>query len=68
MDEKGHLHVIQGVVPSITNLPREGCRFAHRIPWIPAEAHEADPVLHQVGEDHWVRCTCHEHFYFPEEA
>lgn len=68
VDEKGHLHVIQGVVPSITNLPREGCRFAHRIPWIPAEAHEANPVLHQVGEDHWVRCTCYEHFYFPEEA
>ncbi|WP_143605913.1 oligopeptide/dipeptide ABC transporter ATP-binding protein, partial [Streptobacillus notomytis] len=27
------LHVIHGTVPSLKNLPREGCRFRYRIPW-----------------------------------
>lgn len=67
-DATGELHVIQGVVPPITQLPRTGCRFAHRIPWIAQEAHEENPGLHEVAENHWVRCSCHEHFYFPEEV
>ncbi|MDE1548028.1 ABC transporter ATP-binding protein [Jeotgalibaca caeni] len=66
--ESEELHVIQGTVPSLKNLPRKGCRFAARIPWIPAEAHEANPTLHQVAPDHFVRCTCHEHFHFEGEA
>lgn len=61
------LHVIEGSVPSITKLKRTGCRFADRIPWIPADAHEENPTLHEVSPGHFVRCTCHEHFYFPEE-
>ncbi len=69
VDEKtGELHVIQGVVPPLSRLPREGCRFAPRIPWIDEEAHEANPTLHEVEPGHFVRCTCHEHFYFPEEV
>ncbi|SEP57609.1 peptide/nickel transport system ATP-binding protein [Ignavigranum ruoffiae] len=67
-NQSGELHVIQGVVPTITKLPRTGCRFAPRIPWIPAEAHEENPVLHEVLPGHFVRCTCHEHFFFPEEG
>lgn len=66
-DETGELHVIQGVVPSITNLPRTGCRFAHRIPWITEDQHEEHPQLHEVSPGHFVRCTCYQHFYFPEE-
>lgn len=66
--ESEELHVIQGTVPSLKNLPRQGCRFAARIPWIPAEAHEAKPTLHEVAPDHFVRCTCHEHFHFEGEA
>lgn len=61
------LHVIQGIVPSLQNLPRKGCRFAARIPWIDESVHEADPVLHEVEPGHFVRCTCHSHFYFPDE-
>lgn len=61
------LQVIQGLVPSLINLPREGCRFAPRIPWIPAEAHEADPKLHEIAPGHFVRCTCWQHFYFQSE-
>lgn len=66
--ESEELHVIEGTVPSLKNLPRTGCRFASRIPWIPAEAHEGHPTLHEVSPNHFVRCTCHEHFHFEGEA
>ncbi|MER2040924.1 ABC transporter ATP-binding protein [Desemzia incerta] len=66
-DENKELHVIQGTVPSLPKLPRKGCRFAPRIPWIPAEAHEEDPVLHEVAPNHFVRCTCYKHFHFEGE-
>ncbi|HAM80796.1 ABC transporter ATP-binding protein [Ornithinibacillus bavariensis] len=67
-EEQDQLHVIQGIVPSLQNLPREGCRFAARIPWIDASAHEANPELHEVQPGHFVRCTCYKHFNFPEES
>ena len=62
------LHVIQGIVPSLKNLPRKGCRFAARIPWINDSAHEGNPELHEVTPGHFVRCTCHKHFYFPDDS
>lgn len=69
MDEsQEHLHVIQGSVPSLENLPRTGCRFASRIPWIPAEAHEENPVMHEVSPGHNVRCTCWQDFHFEGEG
>lgn len=61
------LHVIEGVVPSLKQMPRKGCRFAPRIPWIPAEDHEENPVLHEVQPGHFVRCTCYKHFHFKDE-
>ncbi|MGY3749976.1 ABC transporter ATP-binding protein [Vagococcus acidifermentans] len=61
------LHVIEGVVPSLKNMVREGCRFAPRIDWIPAEAHEENPTLHEVEPEHFVRCTCYKHFHFRNE-
>lgn len=67
-DVKEELHVIQGVVPSLQNLPRTGCRFAARIPWIEDSAHEASPELHEISPGHYVRCTCYKDFYFPEQA
>lgn len=66
--ESQDLHVIQGTVPSLKNLPRVGCRFASRIPWIPAGDHEENPTLHEIAPNHFVRCTCHEHFHFEGEA
>ncbi|BDD39430.1 MULTISPECIES: ABC transporter ATP-binding protein [Streptococcus] len=66
--EGADLHVIEGIVPPITKMLRKGCRFAPRIPWIGAEAHEENPSMHEVGPDHFVRCTCHESFYFEGEA
>lgn len=66
-NEQDELHVIQGTVPSLQNLPRTGCRFADRIPWIDASEHEENPTLHEVAPNHFVRCTCWEHFHFPEQ-
>ncbi|GGC91658.1 ABC transporter ATP-binding protein [Enterococcus wangshanyuanii] len=65
--KNSQLHVIEGVVPSLSKLPRTGCRFAPRIPWIPEAAHEETPVLHEVAENHFVRCTCYQHFQFRDE-
>ncbi|KWY28674.1 hypothetical protein AS233_04360, partial [Enterococcus faecium] len=61
------LHVIEGVVPSLKNMPRKGCRFAPRIPWIPASDHEEEPILHEVAPNHLVRCSCYKHFHFRDE-
>ncbi|SHG25799.1 ABC transporter ATP-binding protein [Ornithinibacillus halophilus] len=67
-EAKSKLHVIQGIVPSLQNLPREGCRFAPRIPWIDESVHEEHPSLHEVAPGHFVRCTCYKHFEFPGES
>lgn len=61
------LHVIQGIVPALQNLPREGCRFKDRIPWIDDSEHDEHPELKEVAPGHFVRCSCYKHFYFPEE-
>jgi peptide/nickel transport system ATP-binding protein len=63
---KGQLHVIQGIVPPITNMPRNSCRFKGRISWIDEHEHEENPVLREVEPNHWVRCTCYKNFHFPQ--
>lgn len=65
--KKERLHVIQGIVPPLHKLPRRGCRFQPRISWIGADKHESDPKLREVEPGHWVRCTCYQHFYFPDD-
>lgn len=67
VDPKEKLHVIQGIVPSLQHLPRVGCRFKDRIPWIPEEDHEENPTLHEVEEGHFVRCTCYKNFYLESD-
>ena len=64
-DEK--LEIIQGMVPSLMKLPRQGCRFSSRIPWVPQSAHESNPQLHEVAPGHLVRCTCWKEFHFEDE-
>lgn len=66
-DDDDELHVIHGTVPSLQKLPRKGCRFAPRIPWIPEDSHEENPVLHEISPNHKVRCTCWKHFHFEGE-
>ena len=61
------LYVIQGMVPSLKNLPRQGCRFKARIPWISDEEHEENPTMHEVEHGHFVRCTCYKNFHFDEK-
>lgn len=62
------LHVIKGMVPSLEKLPRKGCRFKERIPWISDEEHEEESNLHEVSKGHFVRCTCWKNFYFENEV
>ncbi len=66
--QKSKLHVIQGIVPSLQYLPREGCRFSHRTPWVDEAIHEENPILHEVELGHFVRCTCHEKFQFSDNG
>jgi peptide/nickel transport system ATP-binding protein len=66
--QEERLHTIKGTVPSLKNMPRTGCRFALRTPWIPASAHEEDPQLREVSEGHFVRCICYKSFYFSDQA
>ncbi|MDI2589675.1 MULTISPECIES: ABC transporter ATP-binding protein [unclassified Psychrobacillus] len=65
--ENEKLQVIRGIVPSLTNLPRTGCRFSARIPWISEKMHEENPSMHEVSPGHLVRCTCWQHFDFQSE-
>ncbi|MBQ0140630.1 MAG: ABC transporter ATP-binding protein [Kurthia sp.] len=65
--ENDRLEVIRGMVPTLTKMPHSGCRFAPRIPWITDEAHESAPELHEIKENHFVRCTCWQTFHFEHE-
>ena len=58
------LNAIKGVVPTLLDMPRIGCRFSHRIPWIHESEHEANPKYHDVGFEHKVLCTCYKNFHF----
>lgn len=65
--ENDNLYVIDGMVPSLKNMPQKGCRFAPRVSWVPVSEHEEDPVMHEVEPGHEVRCTCYKNFKFPDE-
>ena len=61
------LNAIQGVVPTLREMPRTGCRFAPRIPWIAESDHEVTPTLQEIEPEHFVLCTCYTHFHFENE-
>jgi len=63
----GRLQTIRGTVPSLINLPRNGCRFAPRIPWINNASHEVNPTFNEVEPGHFVLCSCHKSFRFTPE-
>ncbi|MGB9792197.1 MAG: ABC transporter ATP-binding protein [Thermacetogeniaceae bacterium] len=46
----------QGEIPSPVNVP-PGCSFNTRCPLAKQECFERDPVMVQVGPDHFVRCN-----------
>jgi len=64
----GRLNAIKGVVPTLREMPRTGCRFAARIPWIPKYFHEETPTFHEVEPNHFVLCRCYEDFHFEGEV
>ena len=66
-DKLSRLNTIQGSVPTLASLPRTGCRFSSRIPWILPKQHEDDPKLREIRPGHLVRCTCYKDFKFEDE-
>jgi peptide/nickel transport system ATP-binding protein len=62
------LKAIKGSVPTLKYMPRMGCRFSARTPWMPEEIHEENPTFHEVSAGHKVLCTCYQRFKFEEEV
>jgi peptide/nickel transport system ATP-binding protein len=61
------LNAIKGIVPTLKYMPRSGCRFSHRIPWISKDVHESEPKYHEIWPGHFVLCTCYRNFHFEGE-
>jgi oligopeptide transport system ATP-binding protein len=53
------LHVIPGLPPDLTRLPRNICPFAPRCQFRDKKCTEARPELEQVGKGHYVACFRH---------
>jgi peptide/nickel transport system ATP-binding protein len=61
MDEnEERLSSIQGIVPSLTNMPAVGCRFANRCPMATKECFTVTPNLAEVEQGHEVACLLYE--------
>lgn len=61
MDEtKEVLNTIQGIVPSLKNMPAKGCRFVDRCPSAMPECIDIDPQLEAVEKGHDVRCLLYD--------
>lgn len=58
-DRTEELHVIEGTVPSLNNVPK-GCRFADRCPFATDLCRESEPELRVHEGDHKVRCWHYE--------
>lgn len=57
MDEEiEELATIEGLVPSIKDMPAVGCRFANRCPEVMPECTKITPLLGKVDEGHEVAC------------
>ncbi|BDH62780.1 peptide ABC transporter ATP-binding protein [Lysinibacillus sp. PLM2] len=58
-DRSEKLHVIEGAVPSLNNIPK-GCRFAERCPFADELCKEKPPELMVHNDNHKVRCWHYE--------
>ncbi|MFJ7648062.1 ABC transporter ATP-binding protein [Lysinibacillus sp. NPDC097279] len=58
--EVSELTTIQGIVPSLKNMPTVGCRFADRCPSVKPECSTVTPQLVHIGEGHEVSCLLYE--------
>ncbi|WP_042356486.1 ABC transporter ATP-binding protein [Bacillus rubiinfantis] len=59
-EESDRLSSIQGMVPSLINMPKAGCRFANRCPQASPECFTVSPVLAEVSQGHEVACLLYE--------
>lgn len=58
--EEERLSSIQGIVPSLTNMPKVGCRFANRCPKAMQECLTTTPILAETDFGHEVACLLYE--------
>lgn len=58
--EQEELPSIEGIVPSLKNMPQVGCRFADRCPLAKPECYTMSPVLAEVEKGHEVACLLYE--------
>src|SRR5690606_12311112 len=59
-EEVEELATIEGLVPSIQNMPEIGCRFSNRCPKAMPECMQITPLLNEVIEDHEVACLLYD--------
>jgi peptide/nickel transport system ATP-binding protein len=58
--QEERLSSIQGIVPSLINMPKAGCRFANRCPKAMPECQTITPLLEHVEQGHEVACLLFE--------
>ena len=58
--QEERLSSIQGIVPSLINMPKTGCRFANRCPKAMPECQTITPLLKDVEQGHEVACLLFE--------
>ncbi|GAA0356256.1 ABC transporter ATP-binding protein [Bacillus horti] len=58
-DREQKLHVIEGMVPTLHDVPT-GCRFVARCKYADEQCHQEEPVFSFVTEQHAVRCWHYE--------
>ncbi len=59
---------IEGIVPSLKNMPKVGCRFAERCPVATDECKRITPELAEVASGHEVSCLLYKTSYPMEEV
>ncbi|MHC5529435.1 ABC transporter ATP-binding protein [Priestia megaterium] len=62
-DDVEVLNTIKGIVPSLVNMPRTGCRFVNRCPHAMEDCSSVTPVLRQDSQGHDVACLLYKNSY-----
>ncbi|MDM8147406.1 ABC transporter ATP-binding protein [Priestia megaterium] len=62
-DDVEVLNTIKGIVPSLVNMPRTGCRFVNRCPHAMEDCGSVTPVLRQDSQGHDVACLLYKNSY-----
>lgn len=64
-DRSDELHVIEGTVPSLTDIP-QGCGFSTRCPYADELCRSSEPPMRTAHTDHRVKCWHYEAISEPE--